>query len=570
MIIECPACTTRYDIKATLPPEGRTVRCAKCGTVWRAMPENGAEEMETSESAWVAPSNAGAVTAEQAAVEQAVQQFAAVGHAHDNQWAPDTDSTSATYEEAGATEEPSREEDSIESHPASEPESDASANERSTGKVSWFSSFRRKKKLKEKDEAAVTGEADGAPPAATAETIPFPRAAFPGEPQAPAAEERTLEAAREAVRGVFSSLGDGRAYLSGRAIASPVTATGVGSDYAESELRTSETHSESDWTNSSERESAAEASDLANWARSVDAKGWDTIDRESEGVDGWQGLDGKAEAQPAGMDGTLAEADMDRTGEEDSDAALRDAMRAHFPSTAPKQELAEQLETHLRAAGAPVTAERVAPRSIAGLWRQRAPRVDEEMTEPGAVVEEETAESKDDDASFDQRLYREIEETQEKSGEVPRRTRRGGLALAAAWGLFLCVAAGLVVGFFAFRDITADALPGLAPLYRALGMPVTVQPLNFESVQYKWTVSENRPVLVVSGSVYNRAQRKVRVPEFYITVKDQDPALDREYSANLRINSSKIKSNQHADFDIELVSPSPTLTSVELELRNVH
>ena len=49
MIIECPACTTRYDIKADLPPEGRTVRCAKCGTVWRAMPESDAEEAGANE-----------------------------------------------------------------------------------------------------------------------------------------------------------------------------------------------------------------------------------------------------------------------------------------------------------------------------------------------------------------------------------------------------------------------------------------------------------------------------------------------------------------------------------------
>lgn len=39
MTIECPACATRYDMKATLPSEGRTVRCAICETVWRAMPE---------------------------------------------------------------------------------------------------------------------------------------------------------------------------------------------------------------------------------------------------------------------------------------------------------------------------------------------------------------------------------------------------------------------------------------------------------------------------------------------------------------------------------------------------
>ena len=38
MIIECPACNTRYEIKVDLPPEGRTVRCAKCENVWRAVP----------------------------------------------------------------------------------------------------------------------------------------------------------------------------------------------------------------------------------------------------------------------------------------------------------------------------------------------------------------------------------------------------------------------------------------------------------------------------------------------------------------------------------------------------
>ena len=56
MIIECPDCATRYDIKSGLPPEGRTVRCAKCGTVWRAMPESSGEEVEAEEASWAAPS----------------------------------------------------------------------------------------------------------------------------------------------------------------------------------------------------------------------------------------------------------------------------------------------------------------------------------------------------------------------------------------------------------------------------------------------------------------------------------------------------------------------------------
>ena len=131
------------------------------------------------------------------------------------------------------------------------------------------------------------------------------------------------------------------------------------------------------------------------------------------------------------------------------------------------------------------------------------------------------------------------------------------------------MAAGLIVGFLAFRDIAADALPGLTPVYRAMGLPVTIQPLIFEGVQYDWAVLENKPVLVIKGAVFNRSHRKVKVPGFVISIKDSDPALDREYSANLQVGGPKIKPDQRTEFAVELVSPSPSLTAVELELRNV-
>lgn len=35
-VIICPACGTRYEIAAAIPPEGRRVRCSKCSHVWQA------------------------------------------------------------------------------------------------------------------------------------------------------------------------------------------------------------------------------------------------------------------------------------------------------------------------------------------------------------------------------------------------------------------------------------------------------------------------------------------------------------------------------------------------------
>lgn len=39
MILTCPGCSTRYQAdEAQIPPQGRDVRCARCGEVWHASP----------------------------------------------------------------------------------------------------------------------------------------------------------------------------------------------------------------------------------------------------------------------------------------------------------------------------------------------------------------------------------------------------------------------------------------------------------------------------------------------------------------------------------------------------
>ena len=208
MIIECPACTTRYDIKAELPPDGRTVRCAKCGTVWRAMPDNGGDEVEAEETPAPGQSGGTEETRDEGPQEEAAHEhFAAAGYGEDSEWL--TEERAAALHEGTVAEEETSFEDGADGpkYQYETDPNDSGGEDAGTGKVRWFSSFRRRKKAKQEDEAEET--AADAFAHTTAETIPFPRPNFSVSHEATEVreEQRTLDAARRAVRSVFSSLG---------------------------------------------------------------------------------------------------------------------------------------------------------------------------------------------------------------------------------------------------------------------------------------------------------------------------------------------------------------------------
>jgi predicted Zn finger-like uncharacterized protein len=625
MIIECPACTTRYEIKATLPPEGRSVRCAKCGTVWRALPDV-AEEPQDSQPQEIEAATRQHAFEEESAVSEVERKKRDLAAELRRQWGADatpkaesddagTDAVGVAsashvadepvhadenapgsrfasfseewrredagfHDEAapaagaetnvGAAASPKDEhiarELSIE-EPVAEPFAGGEAGSeqsapREDGKVSWFGSFRRRRKQKE-TEASEAGEEAAASPQ-IAETIPFPRQQQGAEAAAPDAgpDLRTLEEAREAVRGVFSSLGDGRPSLPGHSFASPMTApvSETGRDIPPAGARA---------LFGGEAESRHDEGALASRASGEqrDAKYDRTLWRAPEDENAEENIGASTDAgrSDSAVDPRWHPSLEQAATPGDPDAALRKAMQSQYSDASEDKELADELESHLRAASGPRQEGRLEDDlqgDLAAIWKRPQVRAPVVPAEDSAPLADDA-----DEAGFDPRLAREIEATQESSG-VPRRGV-GSLAVAAGWGLFLTLAAGLVVGLLAFRDIVAYSAPGLAPLYSALGMPVTVQPLTFDTVTYKWTITDGKPTLLVSGAIYNTSKRKVKVPDFTITIRDRDPALDREYSAALRSGATKIRSRQREDFDIELVSPSPTLSSIELALKKV-
>ncbi len=458
-------------------------------------------------------------------------------------------------------------------------EQEAAAPEASSGKVGWFGSFMRKSQKQAPAAQAEFShpepepmpayiprtEPEPEPEPAAADLLQFPRPS-PGF-AAPAADHnvRSLDDARAAVRNVFASLGEHRSYQPASSIQAPVTA------YADAEpdgfpfRRPQET-------------------------AGAGMSGWDSEPGEEQDFGHGQGTDGSATdggwppagaggegadtAAPQGwLQGWLPPEETQAPSPGDPDAQLRAALQAHFPShTAPagSEPAPAHQQQFLQDDLAAEDGEAPLPEALSAFWQRPLPPPRDEPQAGGMAPREDDGEPPVSEIVFDERLFRELEESRELAQQQPRSSEpRGALALAAAWGLFLCVAGGLTAGLFGFREIAADALPGLAPFYRAVGMPVTVQPVIFEGVHYEWSVADFKPVLHIKGAVYNRAHRGVNVPDLLVSIKDDDPALDKEVPATLPVDGGRIEPGDRAEFEIELLSPSATIATVELQLRNV-
>lgn len=78
MLIVCPSCATSYDVElASLSPNGRQVRCARCRTTWRAEPSQ-ADKLLLAAAALAPGADDGADVAEEA-ISRSADELASVG-----------------------------------------------------------------------------------------------------------------------------------------------------------------------------------------------------------------------------------------------------------------------------------------------------------------------------------------------------------------------------------------------------------------------------------------------------------------------------------------------------------
>jgi predicted Zn finger-like uncharacterized protein len=104
-----------------------------------------------------------------------------------------------------------------------------------------------------------------------------------------------------------------------------------------------------------------------------------------------------------------------------------------------------------------------------------------------------------------------------KRKSAPRKRSKGAL-IATGTVAALVVAGGAIV---LLRAQIAGMVPGTAPLFAAIGLPVNTLGLGIEGVVAKETFVAGRPVLAVTGAIRSTADEPAMAPPIRISLLDK-------------------------------------------------
>jgi len=140
----------------------------------------------------------------------------------------------------------------------------------------------------------------------------------------------------------------------------------------------------------------------------------------------------------------------------------------------------------------------------------------------------------------------------------------GGLAVVAAWAVFISIFSGALFGLVSFRQEIMTALPGTTSLYAGLGFQTENSGIDFADVSYRWTTADGKPMIEVTGQVVNVTDRTVKVPQVVVNVRDTGGA--NAVQAKASVPARELAPRQRASFSLEFLSPPENVAQIELEL----
>lgn len=191
---------------------------------------------------------------------------------------------------------------------------------------------------------------------------------------------------------------------------------------------------------------------------------------------------------------------------------------------------------------------------------------DEEMEQ---AFSDAIAEAAQTDADFDVETPQAEEEEsppivigKAKKKRAPLPTR-----LAAGWAGLALFLAGVASFAYFQRVSVVRALPGAAPAYESLGLPVNVRGLEFSGVKYSWETSAGRPVLEVYGNITNITSRPLKVPTVVFGLRTKEKVEVYQWAAD--VSSEMLPPGKTTPFSAQIPTPPKSIRDVQVRFAKI-
>lgn len=118
----------------------------------------------------------------------------------------------------------------------------------------------------------------------------------------------------------------------------------------------------------------------------------------------------------------------------------------------------------------------------------------------------------------------------------------------------VCAAMGaLAIGLIFWRADVVRLMPQTAAFFRMVGLGVNLRGLAFEDVKVSTEIVENKPVLVIEGTIVDVAKKTIEVPRLRFLVRDGHGT--EIYAWNAVLEQPVLRPGEKAWFKSRLASP---------------